>query len=107
MPGRDGKTSFFFFSFFLGATSGLGLGIGGLGGSFGAVIMALWPSLKTRTRSVPALIARLSELHSYEVPEAIVLPIVAGSRPYLAWLMGETADPSTRARPRQPRKKKK
>lgn len=55
--------------------------------------------IKTRKRLVAALVARLGELHSYDVPEAIVLPIVAGARPYLAWLMGET----TPVRPRTPR----
>jgi periplasmic divalent cation tolerance protein len=53
--------------------------------------------IKTRRTAVPRLIARLQALHSYEVPEAIALPIVAGARPYLAWLMGETAGA---ARPR-------
>jgi len=46
--------------------------------------------IKTRKRLVGSLVARLGELHSYDVPEAIVLPIVAGARPYLAWLMDET-----------------
>ena len=56
--------------------------------------------IKTRRRLVPRLIARLHALHSYEVPEAIVLPVVAGARPYLAWLLGETAIPVPRATPR-------
>ena len=47
--------------------------------------------IKTRRASRRALIARLSELHSYDVPEAIVLPITAGRAPYVAWLLGETA----------------
>jgi periplasmic divalent cation tolerance protein len=50
--------------------------------------------IKTRKRSVAALIARLGALHSYEVPEAIVLPIEAGARPYLEWLLAETAPPA-------------
>ena len=49
--------------------------------------------IKTRRRLVPALIARLETLHSYDVPEAIVLPIESGSRSYLGWLMAETAPP--------------
>lgn len=28
----------------------------------------------------------IRELHSYEVPEVIALPIMAGSRDYLSWL---------------------
>jgi periplasmic divalent cation tolerance protein len=63
--------------------------------------------IKTRKRSVPALIARVGALHSYEVPEAIVLPIEAGARAYLAWLMRETAKPRARARPRRQGSKKK
>mgnify|MGYP000467280390 CR=1 FL=1 len=46
--------------------------------------------MKTRRASTPRLIARLRALHSYDMPEAIVLPIVAGSAPYLKWLMAET-----------------
>ena len=57
--------------------------------------------IKTRRTSAARLIARLGELHSYEVPEAIVLPIAAGARPYLQWLLGETAPVSARARSRR------
>jgi periplasmic divalent cation tolerance protein len=28
--------------------------------------------------------------HSYEVPEIIVLPVIAGHAPYLDWVYGET-----------------
>jgi periplasmic divalent cation tolerance protein len=46
-------------------------------------------------KSTRSLFDRLSETlaaqHSYEVPEAIALPIVAGSQSYLAWLTAETA----------------
>ena len=65
--------------------------------------------IKTRQRLVAALVKRLGELHSYDVPEAIVLPIVAGARPYLAWLMGETvppAAPRVLRRARSPRRTK-
>jgi periplasmic divalent cation tolerance protein len=62
----------------------------------GEVLMVI----KTRRALASKLIARLGALHSYDVPEAIVLPIVAGARPYLAWLLGETAPP---ARPRRTR----
>jgi periplasmic divalent cation tolerance protein len=56
--------------------------------------------IKTRRASAARLIARLGELHSYDVPEAIVLPIAAGSRPYLQWLLAETAPPPrSRRRP--------
>ena len=42
--------------------------------------------LKTSDASLDALIARASELHSYEVPEIIALPIHRGFPPYLDWI---------------------
>ena len=56
--------------------------------------------IKTRRRLAPRLIRRLQALHSYDVPEAIVLPIEAGARRYLAWLLAETATLGPTARPR-------
>ncbi|HTW64481.1 MAG TPA: divalent-cation tolerance protein CutA [Bryobacteraceae bacterium] len=37
------------------------------------------------------LCGELERLHSYEVPEVIVLPVVDGSEKYLAWLTRELA----------------
>jgi len=45
--------------------------------------------LKTTGGGVPALEKRLVELHPYEVPEVIVLPVEAGHAPYLAWVRAE------------------
>lgn len=42
--------------------------------------------LKTESERLVALEARLRELHSYQVPEFLVLSIESGSHPYLAWL---------------------
>jgi len=42
--------------------------------------------VKTRLALVKDLVARVRELHPYEVPEVIALPIVEGSDDYLAWL---------------------
>jgi periplasmic divalent cation tolerance protein len=42
--------------------------------------------IKTSARRLPALEAEVRRLHSYDVPEFIALPIVAGSQAYLAWL---------------------
>jgi periplasmic divalent cation tolerance protein len=42
--------------------------------------------IKTSVRRLPALQAEVQRLHSYDVPEFIALPIVAGSPKYLAWL---------------------
>lgn len=46
--------------------------------------------LKARAADVAALAARVRALHSYDVPEVIALPIVAGSESYLAWLGAST-----------------
>lgn len=46
--------------------------------------------IKTRASMVPRIERRVKELHSYEVPEVIALPIVAGSKPYLDWLLEST-----------------
>jgi periplasmic divalent cation tolerance protein len=42
--------------------------------------------MKTAESMESALIARLQELHPYEVPEILVLPIAAGNPAYLAWI---------------------
>ncbi|MDP7081466.1 MAG: divalent-cation tolerance protein CutA [Candidatus Undinarchaeales archaeon] len=41
---------------------------------------------KTRADLVERAMARIVELHSYEVPCVLVLPIEAGHRPYLDWV---------------------
>ena len=48
--------------------------------------------IKTRGSLADAVIARISEFHSYEVPEAVVLPVETGSADYLAWLTAETEE---------------
>jgi len=42
--------------------------------------------LKTALEQLPALEARLHELHSYQTPEFLVLTIDAASQGYLAWM---------------------
>jgi periplasmic divalent cation tolerance protein len=42
--------------------------------------------IKTSARRLPALQAEVKRLHSYDVPEFIALPIIAGSPAYLRWL---------------------
>lgn len=42
--------------------------------------------IKTSEDQIAALETRLNELHSYETPEFLVLPVEAGSRAYLDWL---------------------
>ncbi len=47
--------------------------------------------MKTTAGRISALRARLHELHDYEVPEFIVMPIVGGSDAYLNWIRESTA----------------
>jgi periplasmic divalent cation tolerance protein len=47
--------------------------------------------IKTRSELFEKLAKRVKELHSYEVPEIIALPIVDGSPEYIAWIMESTA----------------
>jgi periplasmic divalent cation tolerance protein len=42
--------------------------------------------IKTEQSMVEQLVSRIIELHSYKVPEIIVLPIVDGYPPYLHWI---------------------
>lgn len=42
--------------------------------------------IKTDLALFPRLEEKIRELHSYEVPEIIALPILAGSNPYLQWI---------------------
>ncbi len=42
--------------------------------------------LKSQKRLLPKIIKRVKELHSYQVPEVIALPIVGGHKDYLDWV---------------------
>src|SRR5262245_35586645 len=46
--------------------------------------------LKTEADRIPALIARAAELHPYDVPEILALPVEAGLAAYLSWVRAET-----------------
>ena len=46
--------------------------------------------LKTSHASLEALIDRASELHNYDVPEIIAIPIHQGYPPYLDWIAENT-----------------
>ncbi len=48
--------------------------------------------LKTTAERWPDVEARVRALHSYETPEIVALPIVAGSAPYLAWIDAEVGE---------------
>lgn len=42
--------------------------------------------MKTTAKRLDELEKEVKRLHSYEVPEFVVLPLAAGSNEYLAWL---------------------
>ena len=46
--------------------------------------------LKTAVTTVDRLIVRIRELHSYDVPDIVVVPIVNGHAPYLDWILENT-----------------
>jgi periplasmic divalent cation tolerance protein len=46
--------------------------------------------IKTDLGQFQTLETKIRELHSYEVPEIIALPLVAGSQPYLEWISAQT-----------------
>jgi periplasmic divalent cation tolerance protein len=48
--------------------------------------------LHTRRSLVPAVVARTAELHPYDVPCVIAVPLVGGSRAYLEWVAAETRE---------------
>jgi len=48
--------------------------------------------IKTSQERLAALEAALRELHSYDVPEFLVLPVEAGSAAYLEWLFASVTE---------------
>lgn len=47
--------------------------------------------MKARRKNFEEIEKQVKRLHSYEVPEIIAIPIVAGSKDYLKWLETECA----------------
>lgn len=47
--------------------------------------------IKANVAAFPRLTERIGELHSYDTPEVIALPIIEGSRKYLDWLLASTS----------------
>jgi periplasmic divalent cation tolerance protein len=50
-------------------------------------------ALHTRRSLVPAIVARTEQLHPYDVPCVIALPLVGGNPAYLRWIAEETTVP--------------
>ncbi|MGK7896499.1 MAG: divalent-cation tolerance protein CutA [Xenococcus sp. (in: cyanobacteria)] len=46
--------------------------------------------IKTHFNLFSQLAEKIQTLHSYDVPEIIALPILAGSQPYLNWITDST-----------------
>ena len=42
--------------------------------------------MKTKRELFDQVVDNVKQLHSYEVPEIIALPIVEGAKPYLEWI---------------------
>jgi periplasmic divalent cation tolerance protein len=59
--------------------------------------------IKTTSHRIEALRARLHELHSYDLPEFIVVPVSGGSAAYLEWVTECVKDSSERAQSREPK----
>lgn len=45
--------------------------------------------IKTDLSQFAALEAKIRSVHSYQTPEIIALPVVAGSQPYLDWITAQ------------------
>ena len=45
---------------------------------------------KTRADLFPALEKRVLEIHHYDIPCIVALPLVDGHKPYLQWIIDET-----------------
>jgi periplasmic divalent cation tolerance protein len=47
--------------------------------------------IKTRRKLAGSVVEAIRELHSYECPEAVVLPVQGGNPAYLKWVADETS----------------
>lgn len=50
-------------------------------------------ALHTRRSLADAVVARAGELHAYDVPCVLVLPVAGGNPAYLRWIVQETREP--------------
>jgi len=50
-------------------------------------------ALHTRRSLVDAVVARTAQLHAYEIPCVIAMPLVGGGPAYLRWVHEQTRDP--------------
>ncbi|NLI82506.1 MAG: divalent-cation tolerance protein CutA [Deltaproteobacteria bacterium] len=54
-----------------------------------------WLIMKTKSALFGALQARIRQLHTYEVPEIVSIPIDRGLPEYLQWVLQNTVDASS------------
>jgi periplasmic divalent cation tolerance protein len=52
-------------------------------------------ALHTRRSLVPAIVSRTDQVHPYDLPCVIALPVIDGHPAYLNWVLAETAQPNT------------
>jgi periplasmic divalent cation tolerance protein len=52
--------------------------------------------IKTTADCLPAVTARINELHPYELPEVVAVPVEGGLEDYLDWIRASVSCPSTR-----------
>jgi periplasmic divalent cation tolerance protein len=52
--------------------------------------------LKTRQELVKSVTDRVCELHPYDVPSILAIPITGGFQPFLNWIAAETERPEMR-----------
>jgi len=52
--------------------------------------------VKTQERLVKRVVKKVKEIHSYEIPEVIALPIVEGNTDYLQWISDVLTSPKKR-----------
>jgi periplasmic divalent cation tolerance protein len=48
--------------------------------------------IKTTESCLPALTARIRQLHPYELPEVVAVPVIGGLDEYLAWVRASVSD---------------
>jgi periplasmic divalent cation tolerance protein len=54
--------------------------------------------VKTSDDRIPDLVRKIEEIHPYDVPEIIALPVNSGSEPYIKWVINSVNDePATEA----------
>jgi len=46
--------------------------------------------MKTQNRLLDPLIEKIRDLHTYDLPEIVAIPIIGGYAPYLNWIREET-----------------